>query len=618
MKLHKKQAFSLTELLIVLVIVAILFAALAPILTKRRSGRNNANELIWNYVSDDDQKDAFYDPGHPKWTSTAYIGINPNVSDIIDSSPRAKVVINAKKNQNMLQLRYGSGNGLLASTLFMDDKNNILLSSANSDFITNSSSKGMTVAGPYAFQREKGNYSIAVGAEALRGSNNPSANGYAKLNTIPDDARYIMVGSSSGKNIKNDFYGDNLTYVGSLSGQIDGTTKNGVSVGAFSTASQNYYGQNNVNIGYNTGGGGITKDMAVPDIVQNSVIVGSSFNGKIINASNYPRQNVILGYGTYTAGLANVRDITAVGFGACDAAGSLNASRTCIGYSSGAEQNGTPDGFRSDSNDRVFLGGKPNTGLAGRGVVETHSVPGAYNPYYHDAVSREPSFGNSSAVFNSNIVVRGNFYTTDDGGTLSGTGLTQVTRPFTDGTYCNGDWYISICGWRTYQCTMFGSKTNKSHSIMDFDGQNCNISKAYTYPTTQAKCPNLKSSDIRLKENISDYKGGLNEILALKPYNYVFKSDKAKTLQTGVIAQDLQKVFPNSVTKGDDGYLRIRWDEMFYSAINAIKILDRKVDSIAAEITGMEKDVKDLHSRHQKLQKRIASLNARAAKLENK
>ena len=89
-------------------------------------------------------------------------------------------------------------------------------------------------------------------------------------------------------------------------------------------------------------------------------------------------------------------------------------------------------------------------------------------------------------------------------------------------------------------------------------------------------------------------------------------------MQTGVIAQDLQKVFPNSVTKGDDGYLRIRWDEMFYSAINAIKILDRKVDSIAAEITGMEKDVKDLHSRHQKLQKRIASLNARAAKLENK
>ena len=36
MILHKKQAFSLTELLIVLVVIAILFAAMAPIVTKRR------------------------------------------------------------------------------------------------------------------------------------------------------------------------------------------------------------------------------------------------------------------------------------------------------------------------------------------------------------------------------------------------------------------------------------------------------------------------------------------------------------------------------------------------------------------------------------------------------
>ena len=63
MILHKKQAFSLTELLIVLVVIAILFAAMAPIVTKRRNGADIANENVWNYVNDDDQMDAFYDPG---------------------------------------------------------------------------------------------------------------------------------------------------------------------------------------------------------------------------------------------------------------------------------------------------------------------------------------------------------------------------------------------------------------------------------------------------------------------------------------------------------------------------------------------------------------------------
>ena len=54
MILHKKQAFSLTELLIVLVVIAILFAAMAPIVTKRRNGADIANESVWNYVNDDE------------------------------------------------------------------------------------------------------------------------------------------------------------------------------------------------------------------------------------------------------------------------------------------------------------------------------------------------------------------------------------------------------------------------------------------------------------------------------------------------------------------------------------------------------------------------------------
>ena len=56
----KKYAFSLTELLIVLVVLAVLFAALAPILTTRHNGASVSTENIWNYVNDDEQQKDIY------------------------------------------------------------------------------------------------------------------------------------------------------------------------------------------------------------------------------------------------------------------------------------------------------------------------------------------------------------------------------------------------------------------------------------------------------------------------------------------------------------------------------------------------------------------------------
>lgn len=94
---NNKRAFSLTELLIVMVVIAVLFAALAPILGTRRNGASVSTENIWNYVNDDEQqRDIYYDSGVAKWSSTAYIGLTPTI--LTSVSPRSKVVINAMKN----------------------------------------------------------------------------------------------------------------------------------------------------------------------------------------------------------------------------------------------------------------------------------------------------------------------------------------------------------------------------------------------------------------------------------------------------------------------------------------------------------------------------------------
>ena len=601
MILHKKQAFSLTELLIVLVVIAILFAAMAPIVTKRRNGADIANENVWNYVNDDDQMDAFYDPGMRTWTSTAVFGFTPSKLE----SPYAKTIIKAKPKQRMIQFRYGSGSGISTGSLFLDDKNNIYLTSNNDKLVNADKSKSTTAAGLGALSnRSNVTYSVALGSDALKGDKDTSSTNDTIINAI---------GNASSKNLKGV---STTTAIGALSNQSRINPVYTVAIGGQSLASFDYHPQKSVYVGYSTGAG----EKNTSDVAYNTIL-GSSYPGG--EGSN---SNTILGYNSYTNGYEAAKHVTAVGAYTCNSikgvkSDSANAGRTCIGYGSGREYNNTPDAFTQDDYDRVFLGGTPLGGFNGRGVVEVHNINTSYTALMTDeagAHGATESLPSNSVVMNSNIVVRGGLYTYSPR-KLVGHRPIGIDPAWTNTFVCNGDYYLSVSGKRGYHCNPganFGTPGEKSESFFEAGNTCGGLDK---YPTGTSGCPNLKTtSDRRLKDNISENNSGLKEILALKPYEYIFKSDKKKTPQVGVIAQDLQKVFPNSVHQSEDGYLHIRWDEMFYAMINAIKTLDKKVVQIASDITGMESDVKQLKSSHSKIQKQIASLNERATKLERK
>ena len=599
MILHKKQAFSLTELLIVLVVIAILFAAMAPIVTKRRNGADIANESVWNYVNDDDQMDAFYDPGMRTWTSTAVFGFTPSKLE----SPYAKTIIKAKPKQRMIQFRYGSGSGISTGSLFLDDKNNIYLTSNNDKLVNADKSKSTTAAGLGALSnRSDVTYSVALGSDAFKGDKDTSSTNDTIINAI---------GSASSKNLKGV---STTTAIGALSNQSRINPVYTVAIGGQSLASFDYQPQKSVYVGYSTGAG--EKNTS---IVAYNTILGSSYPGG--EGSN---SNTILGYNSYTNGYEAAKHVTAVGAYTCNSikgvkSDSANAGRTCIGYGSGREYNNTPDAFTQDDYDRVFLGGTPLGGFNGRGVVEVHNINTSYTALMEDEAGNKESLPSNSVVMNSNIVVRGGLYTYSPR-KLVGHRPIGINPAWTNNFQCHGDYYLSVSGKRGYHANntpgSFGKPGDKSESFFEAGNTCGGLDK---YPTGTSGCPNLKTtSDRRLKDNISENNSGLKEILTLKPYEYIFKSDKKKTPQVGVIAQDLQKVFPNSVHQSEDRYLHIRWDEMFYAMINAIKTLDKKVVQIASDITGMESNVKQLKSSHSKIQKQIASLNERATKLERK
>jgi prepilin-type N-terminal cleavage/methylation domain-containing protein len=107
----------------------------------------------------------------------------------------------------------------------------------------------------------------------------------------------------------------------------------------------------------------------------------------------------------------------------------------------------------------------------------------------------------------------------------------------------------------------------------------------------------IYSSDRRLKNVGKLYSSGLEQIKKLTIYNYTFKDDKGKTPRVGVMAQDLQKIFPDAVTKGEDGFLRIRMEDMFYAVINAVKENDKRISKL-------EKENKELLKRIESLEKK--------------
>ncbi len=619
----KKYAFSLTELLIVLVVLAVLFAALAPILTTRHNGASVSTENIWNYVNDDEQqKDIYYDSGVGKWSSTAYIGLKP--STLSTYSPRSKVVISASKNlrfnntpQRQIQFRYGSGDGVNAGSLYMDSKN-ISLGSNNDVLIglinQASNSTENTVAGLGAMSTRPASSSAAsvISSNVAYGAN---AHKYLTDNR----SRNTVVGASafSGSNPAN--ASDNILVGSSVANHDRAGGTGNIAVGATSMFSGSSRKTDNIYLGYLVG----ASNSAARDVSGN-VIAGSQYYAGA-NGTN-SQNNTIIGYNALTGGPRNMVNNTAIGYQSCDSIQreSVGGSRTCIGYRSGASRGiagkETPTTVETSSYDYTYIGGIPLGGFNGRSVLEV------YNQKSSNIVGDHKPKVSPTVVLNSNIVVRGAMFVADpDNGSLSTFSHRKISRPFgtsrRSGDKCLRKYRIGgPKAWR-FPAYYYASHIDRpadaySQSYMNFSTK-CGIGSSLS-SYEFSNCPNVKTSDRRLKDIISENNDGLASIEALMPYNFTFKNDKENKAQVGIMAQDLQKVYPSAVVKGKDGYLRIRWDEMFYSMINAIKTLDKKLVAIASSISEMESDVLQIKSEQKNIKKQIAVLNSKAAKLERK
>lgn len=107
------------------------------------------------------------------------------------------------------------------------------------------------------------------------------------------------------------------------------------------------------------------------------------------------------------------------------------------------------------------------------------------------------------------------------------------------------------------------------------------------------------SSDIRLKNLTGKYNKGLSEIIKLEPVRYIYKKDNPRQLnseieQVGFVAQEVQKIFPEAVTVGDDGYLDFNIHPINIAFVNAMKELKNENDVLKNKVDKLESRLEQL------------------------
>jgi len=102
------------------------------------------------------------------------------------------------------------------------------------------------------------------------------------------------------------------------------------------------------------------------------------------------------------------------------------------------------------------------------------------------------------------------------------------------------------------------------------------------------------SSDARLKANIVSLGATLAKLLLIDGKSYTMKKDGKQKI--GVLAQDIQKVFPELVSTDDRDMLAVNYQGLVPVLINAMKEQDAKMKEQQSDIDELKVMVKQLMS----------------------
>jgi hypothetical protein len=104
-----------------------------------------------------------------------------------------------------------------------------------------------------------------------------------------------------------------------------------------------------------------------------------------------------------------------------------------------------------------------------------------------------------------------------------------------------------------------------------------------------------QSSDARLKTNILPITSALGSLLQLNAYHYQWKNKSSdQATQVGIIAQEVQKVFPELVKENAEGELSVNYSGLIPLLITAMKEQQSQIKNLETELAELKKMVQKI------------------------
>jgi len=186
-------------------------------------------------------------------------------------------------------------------------------------------------------------------------------------------------------------------------------------------------------------------------------------------------------------------------------------------------------------------------------------------------------------------------------------GETLILRDWTNldatiymGTYNPGGTYFTVCDQDTVTpATSVFRVYHADHTLLfnvkstgDIDMPNGDLIVSGIVTATNFQL----SSDKRLKEGIHDLNVGINQYMALDPKGFYFIKDPSK-LNYGFIAQDIEAIFPNMVSRDNEGYLKFSITHIVPLNTMMIKRHETRIERLEAENDILKQRIKQLESK---------------------
>ncbi len=114
-------------------------------------------------------------------------------------------------------------------------------------------------------------------------------------------------------------------------------------------------------------------------------------------------------------------------------------------------------------------------------------------------------------------------------------------------------------------------------------------------------------SDKNLKTKIETLTGVIEKIDQMRGVQFEYKDQKkyASGIKVGVIAQELQQIYPSMVIKGEDGYLKVDYTQLTAVLIQAVKEQQQQIENQQQEIEILKNRMNDLQKQMDKIISKI-------------